>query len=76
MGVLATAGHVDLPLVGIAGHRFRVDGAEDRLRAEGPSCIGDELGVRHAAEFTDTLSAPAAIILRMSATLRKPPPTQ
>lgn len=33
-------------------------------------------GSATAAEFTDTLSAPAAIIVRMSATLRKPPPTQ
>ena len=33
-------------------------------------------GFATAAEFTDTLSAPAAIILRISATLRKPPPTQ
>ena len=29
-----------------------------------------------AAEFTDTLSAPAEIIVRMSATVRMPPPTQ
>ena len=33
-------------------------------------------GLSTAAEFTDTLSAPAAIIVRISATLRKPPPTQ
>ena len=47
MGVLAATGHVDLPLVGIAGHRFRVDGAQNRLSAEGPGRIGDELRVRH-----------------------------
>ena len=29
-----------------------------------------------AAEFTETLSAPAAIMVRMSSTLRNPPPTQ
>ena len=33
-------------------------------------------GFATAAELTDTLSAPAAIMRRMSATLRKPPPTQ
>ena len=33
-------------------------------------------GFATTAEFTDTLSAPAAIIARISATLRKPPPTQ
>ena len=32
-------------------------------------------GLRTAAEFTDTLSEPAAIICRQPATSRKPPPT-
>ena len=33
------------------------------------------LGSRTAAELSDTLSAPAAIISRQDATSRKPPPT-
>ena len=33
-------------------------------------------GSATAAEFTATLSAPAAIMVRMSATVRMPPPTQ
>ena len=39
------------------------------------ACVMSD-GSATAAEFTDTLSAPAAIMVRMSATLRKPPPTQ
>ncbi len=70
---LAPARNVDLPFVRVARHLLRVDGAEDGPASRTPrrrSVMSD--GSATAAEFTDTLSAPAAIIVRMSATLRKP----
>lgn len=73
---LAAAVDIDLPFVGVVCPLLRVDRTEDRLRAERGRRLRNELGFATAAEFTDTLSAPAAIILRISATLRNPPPTQ
>ena len=46
-GCGAAAVHVDLPLVGVAGHLLRVDGAQDGLRAERRGGVGDELRVVH-----------------------------
>lgn len=72
---LAPARNADLPLFGLPVTCFASMAQRMACEPDAAALVMSD-GSATAAEFTDTLSAPAAIIVRMSATLRKPPPTQ